>query len=56
MSEPFQPESEEEVQLRIKAGLDDVQAGRFVPHSEIEAWAKNLTDAARARIDWKTDP
>jgi len=56
MSEPFQPESEAEVHLRIKAGLDDVQAGNVIPHREIKAWAKSLEDAARALLDRKADP
>jgi predicted transcriptional regulator len=54
MNELFQPESENDRHLRIKAGLDDVLAGRIIPHSEIKAWAKSLEDAARALLD-RTD-
>lgn len=55
MNEPFQPESWEDRNLRIKAGLNDVLAGRIIPHSEIKAWVKSLVDAASASPDLKSD-
>ena len=55
MNEPFQPESWEERNLRIKAGLNDVLAGRIIPHPEVKAWVKSLVDAASAPLDRKTD-
>jgi predicted transcriptional regulator len=48
MNELFQPESGEDRNLRIKAGLDDVLAGRIISHPEIKAWVKSLVDAASA--------
>jgi predicted transcriptional regulator len=55
MNELFQPESGEDRDLRIKAGLDDVLAGMIIPHSEVKAWVKSLVDAASASLDRKTD-
>lgn len=55
MNELFQLEYGEERNLRIKAGLGDVLAGRTIPHLEIKAWVKSLVDAANASLDRKTD-
>lgn len=43
--------SEQEKRQRIESGLEDVQAGRTVPHAEVKAWAQRLLDdAQRLRI------
>jgi predicted transcriptional regulator len=42
MNEPEEVASDEAKHLHILEGLDDVTAGRTVPHAEVKAWAKSL--------------
>jgi hypothetical protein len=46
MNEPHEATPEDEKHRQIVAGLEDVLAGRTIPHSQIKEWANGLERAA----------